>query len=353
MRYTATITRTIVSAAVLLTVLGATPGVAAAAPSPSQVLQGHDLAVFEWNRLSQVNSRVSDQRLGNLRADGFTTVYADVSEYLEVADQPPSRTQRSRLSQLNTALRQFVARASSFGLAVHAVGGGPTWTDPTRRYLGPKLVQLVADYNTFTAAGPDELLQGVQLDIEPYVLDSFWDDVDASLKSYLTTLEAIVDQYRSVKNQEDNLHLRLGFAIPFWFDGVPDVPAVQFGSDPDPKPAAFHLIDMLHDLPDAYVLVMAYRNFAAGTDGSIEHVQREFAYATGKELDYASDREAACGIVVGQEFGRVEPRKLSFWWTGRAAFWREAEKLVGAYGHLAQFRGLSVNDLNAYQAAPA
>jgi hypothetical protein len=86
---------------------------------------------------------------------------------------------------------------------------------------------------------------------------------------------------------------------------------------------------------------MAYRNFASGDDGSIEHVEREFAYAT--EVD------AACGIVVGQEFGRVTPEKLSFWWAGRAAFRQAAEELAGAYGGLPQFRGLSVNDMNAYQ----
>jgi hypothetical protein len=334
MRYKATITKAIVSAAALLVVLGASPGVAAEPP---------DLAVFEWYRLSQVNAKVSDQRLASLRTDGFRTVYADISEYLEVADQPDSRSQRSRLSQLNSDLRRFVGRATQRGLVVHAVGGGPHWTDPSYRYLGPKLVQLVADYNMAAAAG--ERLQGVQLDIEPYVQDSFWNDVDASLKSYLATLEGVVARYRAVQTQAGNVGLRLGFAIPFWFDGVPDVPAVQYGSRPEPAPAAFHLIDMLHALPNAYVLVMAYRNFAAGTDGSIEHVWSEF--------DYASRSGAACGIVIGQEFHRVYPEKLSFGWTGRTAFRRAAEELTAAYGHLGQFRGLSVNDMNSYQAAPA
>jgi hypothetical protein len=325
------ITRVLVAASVLLMVVGANPAVAAAAPPP-------DLAVFEWYKLSQVNARVSEPRLNTLRTDGFKTVYANVGEYLEVADQPPSRTQQTRLNQLKSDLKRFVARASSLGFAVHAVDGGPNWTDATHSYLGPKLVQLVADYNG--ASAPNERLQGVQLDIEPYVDPSYFDNVEASLKDYLTTLQSIVDTYEQVRTRPGNSGLRLGFAIPFWFDGVPEAPPVQFGHKT--APAAFHLIDMLHALPEAYVLVMAYRNFTSGPDGSIEHVRSEF--------DYASQVGAACGIVVGQEFGQVYPEKLSFWWAGRAAFRQAAEEIAAAYGQRPQLRGISVNDMNAYQA---
>jgi hypothetical protein len=47
----------------------------------------------------------------------------------------------------------------------------------------------------------------------------------------------------------------------------------------------------------------------------------------------------------------VYPEKLSFWWAGRAAFRRAAEEIAWAYGQRPQFRGLSVNDINGYQAA--
>ena len=326
MRHRATITSLLACASVLL-VVGAHP--AAAASSPTEVLQQQGFAAFEWYPLSQVNAKVSDQRLSSLRRDGFKIIYADVGEYLDVADQPDSRSQRTRLSQLNGGLKRFVSRASNLGFAVHAVAGGPNWTDASHRYLGPKLVKLVADYNT--AAAANERLQGVQLDIEPYVDSSFWNDVDA---------------YKQARTQAGNIDLRLGFAIPFWFDGVPEAPAVEFGeteSTRTTKPAAFHLIDMLHELPQAYLLVMAYRNFASGPDGSIEHVRSEF--------DYASQTGAASGIVVGQEFTKVTPEKLSFWWAGRAAFRQAAVEIARAYGELPQFRGLSVDDINAYLAA--
>jgi hypothetical protein len=177
MRRTATSIRLLLSASVLLVVVGAYP--AAAAASPTGGPDGQGLAAFEWYRLSQVNTSVSGERLWSLRRDGFGAVYADVGEWLEAADQPESRSQQRRLRRLTGDLRRFVARASSQGLAVHAVAGGPGWTAESHRYLGPKVLELVADYNA--DADPDERLQGVQFDIEPYVDSSFWDDVEVSL----------------------------------------------------------------------------------------------------------------------------------------------------------------------------
>jgi hypothetical protein len=343
MRRRAAITSVCMCLSVLLVVAGALPAVAA--PSPATVLPQRGFAAYEWHTLSQVNAKVSDQRLDALRDGGFRTIYVNVAEYLRVAGQSGSPTRRSRLNRLTGDLRRFVSRASGLGFAVHAVAGGPHWTDPAHRQLGPRLVQLIADYNAAADAG--ERLQGIQLDIEPYAEAVFWHDVGASLGRYLSTFQAIVAAYGQARARAGNEGLRLGFAIPFWLDGTPpDVPEVAFGATEGTrttKAAAFHLIDMVRELPEVYVLVMAYRNVAAGPDGSIEQV--------GRELAYAGATGAACGIVVAQEFTAVTPEKLSFWWTGRAAFRQAATELAAAYGHLQQFRGLAVHDMNAYLAA--
>lgn len=350
MRHRTAITGVLVTAAVLLVMVGATPVATAAEPSPSEILQQHGFAVFEWHRLSQVNAMVTNERLSDLQEDGFKTIYADISEYVEVADQRASRTQQTRLAQLNGELKLFVSRADSYGFEVHAVAGAPTWTDQSRRYLGPMAVDLVVAYNK--TAAPAERLQGVQLDIEPYVEQTWWKNVKASLKAYLSTVRAIVDRYAQVRNQPDYGGLQLGVAIPFWYDGAPEVPPVVFGPNNQSAPAAFHLIDMLATYPEAYVLVMAYRNFASdpdpiiNADGSIALVSGEFAYAN------ADDHPALCGIVIGQEFGLVDPKKVSFGWVGRAAFRQAAEKLAATYGKQPQFRGLSVNDMDSYEATP-
>jgi len=309
--------------------------------SVPQGTQRYELAVFEWHQLSRLDDEVAG-RLRWLRSEGFTTVYADFGEYIEAADEGLT------LDQLGSDLQHFVAYASSLGFEVHAVGGGPNWIDENLRYLATTMVQLVGNYNE--NATREERLRGVQFDIEPQADPAFRnrDNQPTMLRAWLTTLQSVIATHREVREQDGNSGLRLGIAIPFWFDDEPEAaPGVVFpeGAGTLARPAAFHLFDMLVDLPDAYVVVLSYRNFTGGLDGSIAHAQDEFIYAR--------DHDAQFGIVVGQEFTNVRPEKVTFWCRGRAAFRQAAAEITDFFGaDYPQFRGLSVNDLDAYLATP-
>jgi hypothetical protein len=85
-------------------------------------------AAYEWHGAGQLSRREAQQRLRFLRWRGFETVYLDLGDYLDVADQPETPEQRDRLRTLRRHLRAYVADASRLGLPVNAAGGGPTWT---------------------------------------------------------------------------------------------------------------------------------------------------------------------------------------------------------------------------------
>jgi hypothetical protein len=330
----------LVAAAVAATVVGG-GRTASAGPRPDAATPARPaLAAYEWRGLGQLTRPSTRQRLRFLHGQGFTTVYVDLGECLDAADRPKTPERQALLRRLAGNLGYFVAEASRLGLTVHAVGAGPTWTDPDLRYLGPKLVRLVGQYNA--TAPPAQRLNGVQLDIEPYVDPSFFDDTQHSLLAYLETMQAIVASYRQVRARPGNHTLRLGVAIPFWFDGEAGAPGpVPFGGAT--KPAAFHLVDMLADLTHAYLVVMAYRNFTAGEDGSIRLL--------GSEFGYLASAGASCGLVAGQEYTDEDPPQVTFHGLGRGVFRAAAAEIAAAYGHLAQFGGLSVNDVDAYMAA--
>jgi len=336
----ATFAKILTYSLVLSVVTGGSQAAGARPLSAAEILQQHGFAAYQWHGVSHAGTSTTQQRLPFLQSQGFKAVYLDLSDYLGVADQRDSAAKQARLGQLKVSLKRLVAGASSRGLAVQAVSGGPTWTNASRRYLGAKLVQLVAAHNTTATAS--ERLKGVQLDIEPYRDPNFFKDTNAALVDYLKTLQSIVQEYRRQRTQPANSSLQLGFAIPFWFDGEGRAPGpVAFNGTT--KPATYHLIDMLKDLPGAYIVVMSYRNFASGVDGSIIHAQNEF--------QYANSVGAKCGLVVGQEFGKVEPAKVTFNGLSRRAFKKAAEEIAGAFGRFPQFRGLSVNDMDAYTTA--
>jgi hypothetical protein len=312
-----------------------TAGAAAAAPLPAPRLVG----AYTWHQAGQLTTVQLRRRFGFLRANGFRTVYLEAGDWVDAADQP--RTSVTRQGQLDTIrgrLRRYVAAASGYGLAVHAVGGGPSWTGDLG-YLGELLVRLVGGYNAGVAAG--ERLKGVHLDIEPYVEGGWHDDTNSSLRTYLTTIAGIVATYRRQLARPASRSLQLGLAIPFWFDGEGDAPgAVDFNGAV--KPASRHLIDMLANLPGAYLVIMSYRNFTGWANGSIAHAANELWYAKVK---------AKCGLVVGQQYGRVTPAFITFNGYRRAVFRRAAAQLTAAFRRYPQFRGISVDDVDAYLAA--
>jgi len=93
---------------------------------------------------------------------------------------------------------------------------------------------------------------------------------------------------------------------------------------------------------------MAYRWFTGTSNGSIALARDEFRYAAKKG--------ARSGLVVGQRYGPVpedQPAEANTTFNGlpRWWFWRAAAEIALAFRRYPQFRGLSVDDLDAFMAA--
>ena len=328
--------------------LGAAPSRAAAHQLPQQFrrqrLVAPAMAVYEWHNAGDLSATQVQRRLRFLRASGFRTVYLEVGRYLDAAELPPEDPDRAaQLAAVRRQIRRFVASAADFGLSVQALGGGPTWTGELR-YLGQELVDLVADYNLRVRSR--DRLAGVQLDLEPYTLPGWLDEdvVDEHLVEYLVAFQGIVDSYRARLAEPANRRLQLGLAIPFWLDARGDAPGpVEF--DGATKPAAHHVIDLVADLPRADLVVMSYRNFTRTADGSIAHARDEFRYAAAVG--------ARSGLVVGQRYGPPGPgeERTTFYGQPRWVFRRAAAEIALAFRRYPQFRGLSLDDVDAYMAA--
>jgi hypothetical protein len=320
------------------------PAAVAAAHEPSlefrKVRVPPAMAVYEWKTTEDLSPTLVQQRLRFLRANGFHTVYLEIGNYLEAAELEDEGLLRG----IRRQMQRFVATATGYGLSVQALGGGPDWFGDDRRYLGQLLVELVGSYNTKVAH--NERLKGVHLDLEPYTLPGWLDEdnVEANLVEYLTTIQWIVGTYRSELDRPANRGLQLGFAIPFWLDGRGDAPGpVEFGEET--KPAAYHLIDLISDLRGAYLVVMAYRDFTRTSDGSIAHARDEFRYAAGIG--------ARSGLIVGQQYGPAAPEEqhITFHGQPRWVFRRAAAEIAVAFRRYPQFRGLAVDDIDAFMAA--
>ena len=92
-------------------------------------------------------------------------------------------------------------------------------------------------------------------------------------------------------------------------------------------------------------MVVSYRNFTRTSDGSIAHARDEFRYA--------AMVGARSGLIVGQQYG-LSPGEPTTTFIGqpRWVFRRAAAEIVLAFRRYPQFRGLSVDDIDAFMAAP-
>lgn len=250
-------------------------------PSTRQVPQA-PRAIWMWEEDSWTmleQPAQADEMARFLKKQGIGTLYL-------YADAHAGRNHLVEQPQLYARLIGMLHR---HGLQVHALLG--SWPLHTERYILPEnravalqMVQRVLDYNQ--AAAPQARFDGINLDIEPHVLD----DWSARRVEYLQMFISLSEAWMDLKRQSQQ-SLQIGPAIAFWLDGIP----VQHAGRT--KPASQHLQD-IYD----HVVLMDYRDHAHGPDGILSHGQ--------DEIDYG--RQIGKPVWLGIETSPNEIRKLSF-----------------------------------------
>lgn len=192
----------------------------------------------------------------------------------------------------NSSYEQFIQKAKSHNIEVHALDGAPDWG--VSKGNMQRLFEWIEDYQE--QALPNERFSGVHLDLEPY-LHSSW---NSNKRKAILNYQAIV--LDAIK-QSKNLMLPIAVDIPFWFDEI------QFHN----KYGKGNLAHWVIKNADSTTL-MAYRDQASGQNGIIELVRNEVTFAkndgkpimigveTGKstEADYVSFYEEGEAYMVNQ-----------------------------------------------------
>ncbi len=201
--------------------------------------------------------------------------------------------------------RRLVARAHQSGIPVDALGGDPRWIDEPAR--------VVADW--LTPVVRSALFDGVHADVEPHAHPSWNGERERVVARYLALLDAVATRCRDV--------LALEADIPHWFH---EVRAAQSSLDRE----------VLRRL-DA-VTVLAYRNWAAGADGTVA-VAAPAVEAAG---------QLGRPVRIGQETNDLGPepeqRKQTFFGRPRAEMERELRAVQTAFAAHPWMAGVAIHD---------
>lgn len=227
--------------------------------------------------------------------------------------------------ELTAAYRTFNRAAHAQGVTVHALAGDPRWALNRYHHLPLAWMDAVTTFNV--ESQPEERFDGLHTDIEPYLLSRMWQEHPARLLGGWLDLHATLAQRRPSEGS-----LALGADVPFWFD---DDPAYRIQWRDRVLPPSHHALEVAD-----YITVMAYRNYAQGTEGVIQLAQKEVAYA----------EQAGKTVIVGQETQPdLFPADITYGGKGRDYWWGEVAKVTTAFRGRKSFGGVAVHHYDSYR----
>lgn len=209
--------------------------------------------------------------------------------------------------QINTTIpigqyKSLSTKLNSLGIQLYALDGDPNWINDPTRY---------ANLLTYLK-GQSAIFTGLHLDIEPYLLPEWNSNRTGTVPKFQNTVSELYDYCQS------RLY-RLEFAIPFWYDN--------------------DLLTFMLNHSDE-VVVMAYRNFAEGGNGTID--------ISSRIIDLADQLNKK--VSIGVETTNLPENYVSFHNLGENAMIAELEKVRQTFQPHRSFHGFAMHDLAGWMA---
>lgn len=297
------------------------------------LLLGYDNAVWDWKPFNR-----GVEFFEALKVRGVTTVYMNIGDYVDLYEVTDIEEKRKNIEDFNMKVRRYLTLAKEKGLAVHALAGGANWGNASHRYLNKIVLDYVYDFNILN---PEFSFHGVQFDIEPYSQEGFnpKNSQDIFIQ-YLDTVEEIVINFNTWQSQSQQLaSVQLGFVIPYWLDGQDEYIQKIMWHEEEKYPF-YHLLNRLNRTQNGYVVIMAYRNVAEGSDGVIEHIQNE--------ISFSQQYTPRIRVIIGQETSDVEPKKITFFGKSFNAMVEEVKKTGLKFENSPNVEGFSFNNADSF-----
>lgn len=284
---------------------------------PPQLSSAQAIWMWEEDSYRMLESpKQTTDKLNFLKGQGIATLYlyADAHQGRNWLLEQPKRYAR------------LIEQLHAHGIQVHALlGSWPLHTEryifPENRHLALQMVQRVLDYNQ--QASNEARFDGINLDIEPHVLEGWSSQREVYLQQFLQVSEAWMALKRRM-----NQNIQIGPAIAFWLDGI----AVRHAGVL--KPASQHLQD-IYD----HVVLMDYRDHAHGPDGILSHAQDELQYG----------QRIGKPVWLGVETSPSEIQKLSFNHLNPLQMKRELSAVQQALRDSPAFAGFVIHHYGSYR----
>lgn len=280
-----------------------------------------------WTPVMRITPEYTESILSDAKADGVNTIYVSIDSYLDIFVMPKGEEREKQKEIFSKKLEYFINSANQKGIAVDAEAGWRNWAEDGNEYKGFAIVNFVKNFN----ATHQNKFRGFQYDVEPYMLDAYKKDKASVLKNFVK----LVDQTEYFIATST---LRFSVVIPDFYDKKDDM-TPKFSYNGKKDFAFSHLLNILDRRWGSSIIIMSYRNFAEGEDGTIEISNNEMR--TAKSGAYQTK------IIIAQEIGDVPPPYITFHNTSKNYLFKEIEKINSAFNPYSNFGGIAIHYANA------
>lgn len=284
-----------------------------------------------WTPIMQMTDEYMESILDGAKKEGINVVYLSIDSYLDIYTMQEGRDKEEKEKSFAEVLENFLIKAKERNIEVDAEAGWKNWAEEGHTYKAFAVANYVKNFNN----SHTNKFRGFQYDVEPYLLDSYKVN-NENKENILRNFVKLVDQTAYFLAKSD---LKFSIVIPSFYDKK-DNATPQFSYNNRKDYAFGHLLKILENKPVSSIIVMSYRNFAKGEDGSIALSKNEFRTV--------SKGRYSTNIILAQETGDVLPPSITFHNLSRQQFLSESKKLTDAFKPYSSFQGLAIHYANAF-----
>ena len=283
-----------------------------------------------WTPIMQMTPEYTEEILSESKTNGINVIYLSLDSYLDIFVMEKGSEREKQKKLFSTKVEDFIVRANYKGIEVDAEAGWRNWAEEDNIYKAFAIINYVKSFN----ATHQNKFRGFQYDVEPYLLEEYPENTTSILRNFVE----LVDKTAYFLKDSD---LAFSVVIPDFYDEKDDF-TPKFSYNGKKESAFKHLLNILEKKENSSIIIMSYRNFAEGDDGSIE--------VSNNEMQTAKKGKYDTKIIIAQETGDFPPPYITFHNTSKKYFDNELKKINNAFDYHPSFGGIAIHYVNAFLA---
>ncbi len=279
-----------------------------------------------WTPIKYITPEYRDSIITGAKKNGVNVIYLAIDSYLDIFVMEEGIEKQKELDNFNKTVKDFIATANSNGIKVDAAAGWQNWAEEGHLYKPGAVLDYVIAFNKDN----EEKFRGFQYDVEVYLLPQYQKDKEKVLTNFLDLIDKTVTKLNSTD-------LEFTVVIPeFYDDSTVETPIFKYKGKN--RYTLEHLLSVLERRRGSKIIVMSYRNFAKGENGSIEISEDEIFVAN----------NFSTKVIIAQETGDFPPSYITFNRKSKNYFNSQLDLLIDAFENEPSYGGIATHYVNTF-----